>query len=321
MKSGPKKSKFLFVLISIIFVFAVYTILPTAALYIQKTPETTGTNLEKALKFKGNASAPFSFIAFGDTSSGLFLSESATLKLVSRMNREDRFKKTPIDFVVNLGDVTFRGRESHYKNYAKIRGKIKYPVIDVMGNHDDDYEADSSKGALFRKYCGESEFSFKDRNSYFIVLNNKDGEFSEKQFEQFERYLAEGSECTNIFVFMHKPPFNPCQESWYRIETCPWSLRFMKLCEKYRVKAVFSGHEHVSRVAEFGGVKYFIAGGGGSLMVDSPDDKVCSHHYVVVKVNGDYIDYEIRRVSPPVWLYLTFYMWRDLIYSVKGLLN
>ena len=42
-------------------------------------------------------------------------------------------------------------------------------------------------------------------------------------------------------------------------------------------------------------------------------------HYVVVRVYGDYVDYEVRKVFPPLWEYLTYYMWKELFYFVKDI--
>jgi hypothetical protein len=72
--------------------------------------------------------------------------------------------------------VTFRGREKQYQNYVKLREEIKYPVINVIGNHDDDVDNGPEGTALFEKYCGKKDFSFSDRNSYFIALDNIDGD-------------------------------------------------------------------------------------------------------------------------------------------------
>ncbi|NQT22845.1 MAG: metallophosphoesterase, partial [Candidatus Omnitrophica bacterium] len=262
----------------------------------------------------------FSFIVVSDTSSGLFLNEAATLKIIRTMNREDRFRKIPIDFVINVGDVTFRGRESHYKNYRKMMSRLKFPVITAIGNHDDDIDNGKEGERLFTNYCGDREFTFVDRNSFFIVLDNRDGSFSEHQFEWFEEKLKSAQSYEHTFVFLHKPPFNPVQQSWYRIETCPWSHRFMKLCEKYRVDIVFSGHEYSQVSEEFGGVKYVISGGGGTLLT-APSWERSFLNYISVKVNHDYVGYEVRRVMPPVWEFFTYYMWKDLIFFVRDLLS
>jgi len=115
---------------------------------------------------------------------------------------------------------------------------------------------------------------------------------------------------------MHKPPFNPYQQAWYRVETNPWSRRFLKLCDERGVKMVFSGHENVSRVVKFGSVTYMVCGGGGTLLIQ-PSSQGGFLNYISVKVNGDYIDYEIRKIFPPAWEFFFYYMWKDLIYFVR----
>ncbi|MBN1354541.1 MAG: hypothetical protein JW994_07740, partial [Candidatus Omnitrophica bacterium] len=119
---------------------------------------------------------------------------------------------------------------------------------------------------------------------------------------------------------MHKPPFNPYQQAWYRVETNPWSHRFLELCDRYNVDIVFSGHENVSRAVKFGSVTYMVSGGGGTLLIQ-PSDEGGFLNYIVVKVNHAYVDYEIRKVKPPIWEFFFFYMWKDLIYWAQSWLN
>ena len=157
----------------------------------------------------------------------------------------------------------------------------------------------------------EKEFSFVDRNSYFIVLDNKDGDFKENQFSWLKSELEKAKEYKHIFIFMHKPPFNPFQESWYRVETNPWSHRFLKLCDENNVDIVFSGHENGNKIAKFGSVTYIVTGGGGSILMQ-PSSAGGFLNYIVVKVNRDYVDYEVRRVFPPAWEFFSYYMWKDV---------
>ncbi len=320
MKRRKTKRPLLRILLTLFILANLYSLLPVVKFYFTSMPSRFSTNDDTIKKLKSNREPYFSFIVISDTSSGFFPMESTTLKLISRMNREDRFKKTPIDFVINVGDVTFRGREKQYQNYVKLREEIKYPVINVIGNHDDDVDNGPEGTALFEKYCGKKDFSFSDRNSYFIALDNIDGDVTPEQFEWFENELKKGSAFDNIFVFLHKPPFNPYQQSWYRIETCQWSYFFMKMCERYKVTAVFSGHEYINRSVEFGGVTYVVSGGGGALLFEAPTWENASNHYIVVKINGSYVDMEVRKVFPPLWLYSGFYFWRDLIFFVKDFL-
>jgi 3',5'-cyclic AMP phosphodiesterase CpdA len=298
--------------ILLVVVFAsVLSLIPVLDLYIKKAP-VTYTNDEAVKKLEGNKGDYFGFIVFGDNHAGLILNDSAALRLVNSMNRETRFKKLPIDFVMSSGDVTFRGSAWDYSIYNKIRSAIKYPVISGIGNHDDD----NVGYGRFKKYIEKDEFSFADRNSYFIVLNDIVGEVSDEQFSWLESELVKAQGYKHRFIVMHKPPFSPYQQAWYRPELGAWSHRFMKLCEKYKVDMVFSGHEHMSRERTFGGVRY-ITGGGGGMISNIPTWDGGFLHYAVVRVNGDYIDYEIRKIFPPVWEFFTYYMWKDIFYFLK----
>jgi 3',5'-cyclic AMP phosphodiesterase CpdA len=289
----------------------VYSLLPLFSLYLQKdaTPPTNDEVIEKLKGHKGNY---FEFIAFGDNHAGLVFDDSATLRLVKRMNKEERYKKIPVDFVVSTGDVTFRGTEWDYRNYNKIRSRIKWPVISGIGNHDDD----NNGLPRFEKYIGRNEFSFVNRNSYFIVVNNITNDLSEEQFTWLEEELRKSEAYKHRFVIIHKPPMAFYQQSWYRPELSRWSYRFMKLCEKYKVDMVCSGHEHMFNTAKFGGVRYIVSGGGG-IITKVPEASGGCLNYVVVRVYNDYLDYEVRKVMPPFWEYLTYYMWKNIIYLFR----
>ena len=94
------------ILAIIILAVSVYSVLPAVSLYLQKDVPLL-TNDQIAEKLKANGGEAFSFIAFGDNHAGFIFDDSAFLKIIRRMNREDRFRKFRIDFAANLGDVTF----------------------------------------------------------------------------------------------------------------------------------------------------------------------------------------------------------------------
>jgi hypothetical protein len=72
----------------------------------------------------------------------------------------------------------------------------------------------------------------------------------------------------------------------------------MKLCEKYKVDIVFSGHEHLFKEKEFGGVQYITSGGGGGMILHPVRSGGGFLHYLVVRVYNDYVDYEVRQIYP-----------------------
>lgn len=297
----------------VIFAAVVWSMVPVAELYLKKAPAPY-TNEQAAEKLKDKRGEYFGFIIFSDNHAGLVFDDSATLKLIRSMNREDRFKKLPIDFVASAGDVTFRGSEWDYSVYNKVRSLIKWPVISGMGNHDDDKKSKKG-GELFKRYIGKKEFAFADRNSYFIILDDTVGRLSEGQFSRLEDELKKSLSYKHRFVIIHKPPLS-YQQSWYRPELSPWPRRFMKLCEAYKVDIVFSGHEHMFKETVFGGVKYIISGGGG-VITQIPSSDGGFLHYLVVRVNGDYVDYEVRKVLPPLWEGFFYYIWKEFFYFLK----
>jgi 3',5'-cyclic AMP phosphodiesterase CpdA len=288
----------------------VYSFLPLIPFWLMKGAGTEDNNAANVAQLSINEGEYFSFIVFGDNHAGLIFNDSATLKLIWHMNREDRFRKVPIDLVLNVGDVTLDGSRSDFLAYKKVQELIKFPVIAAIGNHDD--------RALFREFVGEEQFAFANRNSYFIVVDNEDGALTEGQFQWLEKELSTGQKYAHIFIVMHKPPFDPYQQEWYNEDNSPWAYRFRKLCAEYGVDMVFSGHKHMFQRADFDGVEHVVTGGGG-MIIEIPERDGGYLHYVRVMVNNDYVTYEVRKISPPLWEYVTYYFWKEAVYWVRNL--
>jgi len=283
-----------------------YSFLPLIPFWFMKGAPCADNNQMSVEKMEKNKGEYFSFIVFGDNHNGLFTNDASTLKLIWHMNREDRFQKIPIDFVLNVGDVTFDGKKEHFEAYKKIQKLIKYPVIAAIGNHDD--------RILFEKYCGDKQFTFSNRNSYFIVVDNADGQ---PDFTWLEEKLKEAQKYKHIFVAMHKPPCDPYQQEWYNIDNAPWAYELRKLLAKYRVDIVFAGHKHMFEHREFDGVDYITTGGGGMLM-EIPEADGGYLHYIRVMVNHDYVTYEVRKISPPLWLHISYYLAKEAMYWTRN---
>ena len=304
---SPQGSRFR-LLALVLALLLIYSALPLIPFYLMKGADKAENNEAVIKNLSGNKGSYFSFIVFGDNHSGLFLNDAVTLKEIWQMNREDRFRKVPIDLVLSVGDVTLDGARGHFESYKKIQKLIKYPVVTAIGNHDD--------RALFEEYVGKSEFSFANRNSYFIVVNDENG-MNETQFAWLEDELKRAQEYDHIFVAMHKPPFDPYQQDWSNIDNNPWAYRVRKLLAKYDVDMVFSGHKHMFKKGNFEGVDYLVTGGGGMLL-EIPEDDGGYLHYVRVMVNNDFVTYEVRKVSPPLWEWVTYYFWKEMVYWARN---
>jgi 3',5'-cyclic AMP phosphodiesterase CpdA len=195
-------------------------------------------------------------------------------------------------------------------DYKKIQKLIKFPVVAAIGNHDD--------RKLFEEFVGDKQYSFVNRNSYFIVLDNEVGKLDDTQFAWFEQELEKSREYDHRFVTLHKPPFDPYQQEWYNMDNSTWAYRFRKLCAKYKVDMVFSGHKHMFKDEVFEGVRYIVTGGGG-MIIEIPEADGGYLHYVRVMVNNDFVTYEVRKVPPPLWEYVTYYFWKELVYKARDL--
>ncbi|KJJ85979.1 metallophosphoesterase [Candidatus Omnitrophus magneticus] len=287
----------------------IYSFLPMIKFMTIPAASKEDNNQSNIEKLKNNQGAYFSFIIFGDNHAGFSINDASTIKEIWHMNREDRFRKIPIDFVLSVGDVSLNGARKHFEAFKKLQKLIKYPVIAAIGNHD--------SSLLFNEYCGIKEFTFVNRNSFFIVLDNEAGELSEKQFEWFESKLKEGTRYAHIFVILHKPPFDPYQQEWYNMDNSPWAYEFRKLCAEYRVDMVFTGHKHMFKSQKFDGVEYIVTGGGG-MITEMPEKDGGYLHYVRVMVNHDYVTYEVRKVTPPLWTQFIYYFWKEAVYWARN---
>jgi predicted phosphodiesterase len=293
---------------------ALYYFIPFIFLRLVAAPaEMSENNQSNIEKLKNNKNAIFSFIVFGDNHAGLFLHDAVTLKLISHMNRESIFNKIPVDFVLNTGDLTLSGKPSQFLVFKKEQKLIKYPLFAVVGNHE------NRENEIFEKYVGKTEFAFADRNSYFIILDDSENELTDSQFEWFEKCLIEGQNYEHIFVAMHKPAFIPYFNS--RLITLKsgikWAYRFRNLCTKYNVDMVFCGHYHMFKHEKIDGVDYIVTGGGGgTIHPEIPGYDGGYFHYVRVLVDNDHVSYEVRKISPPLWVYFSYYFWKDAVYWV-----
>jgi len=291
---------------SLIAIVLVYSFLPLVPLWFTTPVSNRDNNQASIEKLKGNKGDYFSFIVFGDSHNGLFTNDASTLKLIWHMNREDRFRKVPIDFVVSTGDVTLNGSERNFRAWKKLQRLIKYPVIAAIGNHDD--------RKLFEEYCGARQFAFLNRNSYFIVVDNaEDG----PDLVWLEDELKKGQKYDHTFVIMHKPPCDPYQQEWYNIDNAPWAYELRKLLAKYRVDMVFAGHKHMFKHQRFDNIDYITTGGGG-MLIEIPESEGGYLHYVRVMVNHNYVTYEVRKISPPLWLHVTYYLGKEALYWVRN---
>jgi hypothetical protein len=96
----------------------------------------------------------------------------------------------------------------------------------------------------------------------------------------------------SVFVFLHFPVWEPerVTPTYYNF----WVQNLHPLFKQCRVRAVFGGHYHAyGPTREFDGIRYFITGGGGAELRPEYKKSGGEHHFVRVKVSGDYFDVRV----------------------------
>lgn len=232
---------------------------------------------------------PFRFVVFGAT---------RTRHDVHRRVAEAIGKAEP-DFVVHTGDLLEDGTDSaQWPVFFSIQRELlrKTAFFPVPGDHE-------RQAPLFYDFFDlcTPYHSFDWGGARFVMLNTdiinvaRSVEarvaFWLEQLRWMEQDLASSQKAAFRFVTMHHPPFTAIQqrqeEDWLAKAVVP-------LFEKYRVSAVFSGHDHNYQRHFKDGVHYIVTGGGGAPLhaADAPvpgiTHKVESiEHYVQVRVTGD----------------------------------
>lgn len=230
--------------------------------------------------------ASFEFVVFGDTRTRHELHQ----KIVDAIVKRDP------EIVVHTGDLVSDGTDTElWPIFFNIEKELlkKAAFFPVLGNH----ERNSKQ---FYEFFDVSTpyYSFNWGSAHFTILNTDVGNvaisaaakesFWAEQLKWLEDDLAKSKKAEFRFVVMHHPPFTAVKR---RQGDNRLASQTVPLFEKYKVHAVFNGHDHNYQRHVVNGVTYVVTGGGGAPLypVDAPlpgvTQKVEStEHYVRVRV-------------------------------------
>lgn len=222
---------------------------------------------------------PFRFIVYGD-----FRASEIEMRMARKMLKEEP------DLFVTVGDYLSDGSNPEYwpplfRIIAPLIQKVPYYV--TLGNHEKD-------GPLYFKYFAmpgnERWYSFDYGNSHFIALDsNMPYLLDPKQKKWLTDDLKaarKNPETSFIFVYFHHPPYG----TGGRHGNPQVAGRWGPVYEKYRVDAVFCGHEHHYERNVVNGITYITSGGGGAGLYEFKYEEPYSvkrsmrYHYVVFDV-------------------------------------
>ncbi len=222
----------------------------------------------------------FSFAVFGDSHGNYAVYN----KLIEKMNADQ-----DIDFGIHTGDFCNLGTMSEYKSYLEANKKARFPIYTAMGNHD----AFRGGWKNYVMLIAPLYYSFDYENSHFVIVNNAmPNFFDDTQFEWLKKDL-ETNRNKNLFVFFHKPVFDPTEmNNNHVMDSRHFSEELQLLFHQNKVKYVFSGHIHGYGRQERDGVVYVVNGGAGGRLY-LPPLLGGFYHYVKVTVDGDRVGDEV----------------------------
>ncbi|NQU99700.1 MAG: metallophosphoesterase [Parcubacteria group bacterium] len=218
--------------------------------------------------FTKNAKAAFDFAVYGDSRTGHSFHQEVVNQIIT---------KDP-DFVLHTGDIVASGGSvADWNMFQSIASPLlsKTPpsgltrsFFPTIGNHDLPIANYFSVFSMSDYY-----YSFEYEDFHFISLN------SEQSYTvgstQYNWLLSDlrGVQNKNIIVSIHRPAYS----SGAHGSTTEIINNLVPLFEQYRVRFVFSGHDHIyersypvyqDAINNVDGVTYIIAGAGGAPLYD-----------------------------------------------------
>ncbi len=202
------------------------------------------------------------FLVFGDSKGSDYLQD--VLKIADKLNPQ--FCITTAD-LVNKGAGKIGMKE--YRELDENSGWFfrKYPTWPTLGNHevyDLKYSVNYESGVKnFGDFFGLKDpyYSFTYGNAKFIALDWIKVSESEERLKWLEKELKE-AQGKQIFIFKHRPYYTVGSKSYKDVEGK--STVATKLFTKYKVTAVFSGHDHLYYRTYRNDVHYIISSGAGA---------------------------------------------------------
>lgn len=234
--------------------------------------------------------ATFQFVVFGDTRTRHDIHQRIVRAIV----------KAAPEFVIHTGDLVTDGHDSaQWPIFFSIEKELlaRAAFYPVLGNHERNdsrfYEFFDVQTPYYSFDWGEAHFTALDSDVGSVALSAEARQlFWAEQTRWLEDDLKKSQAAAMRFVVFHHPPFTAVKR---RQNEKPLTLELVPLFERYKVTAVFAGHDHNYQRHQKNGIQYVVTGGGGAPLydVDSPIPNVTvkvdrTENYVIVKVAGEH---------------------------------
>jgi hypothetical protein len=189
--------------------------------------------------------------------------------LVDRLRQEN----PGVRFVLNDGDLVEMGLQSEWKKYRETSTSAysdRLPLVPAVGNHE--FYLDFGLANWKRLYATPETQRHYYTLEYplfsLIVLDSNIGWMSNAAIRAEDRWLETELErlqgARPILVAFHHPGYTSGHMQ-YLIPVPPAHVRevWQPLFEKYQVKAVLNGHEHIYERLNVHGIEHILAGPAG----------------------------------------------------------
>lgn len=195
-------------------------------------------------------------------------------------------------FNINGGDL--RSDASQLVDFKKdylTPGNVAHfnkPVLFVIGNHE--IQGDPSESTYGSIFGNPTYYNFTENNSYFIIIDNADGQVDSQQMTWLNDQLNRSQKYKYRFVFMHIPLYTPnAQEEHGMVESGPGGADALKvLFDANNVTMIFASHIHNYYTGVWGKTPFIISGGAGA----PPESNLPpNHHYIIVNVTDNNVTY------------------------------
>jgi 3',5'-cyclic AMP phosphodiesterase CpdA len=216
---------------------------------------------------RGDSSRPTTAVARFAVIGDAGTADEHQLAVAKQMLAE--YERKPFPFVITVGDNTYLGCKNRLRDVfeipyeALLRRGVKFYA--TLGNHDEQCADEQIAYPPFNMN-GKRYYTFKpagDLVEFFaidttLVVNGK----APEQFDWLEGALRESKAVWKIAVF-HHPAFSPAKKHG---DDKDIALRIIPLLERYGVRIVLTGHDHIlAKLVTRNGVDYFVCGASAKM--------------------------------------------------------
>jgi hypothetical protein len=234
--------------------------------------------------------APLTFVVYGDSRDGA--PEAA--RIVDLARRLDP------ELILYTGDLTPHGADVQgWHDFFAVQAPLiaDVPLYPTLGNHEifRDPAATHFRERFILPDDGRARlyYRFQWGPATFLVLDGNAPNAAQTEWLRAALDDAVAAHAPHVFVVVHQPALSVGEHCGAALEQADWVALF----ERYRVRAVFAGHDHAYERLERNGVRYFVTGGAGAPLYRerpscAPFDLAArriyrsEHHLLRVRVDG-----------------------------------